>query len=53
MAQAAIQFVLQLQGISVVNPRAVNRKELEENLGALTAPPLTKEELAKIYSLKH
>ncbi len=53
MAQAAIQFVLQLQGVSVVNPRAVNRKELGENLGALTAPPLTKEELAKIYSLKH
>ena len=48
MAQAAMQFVLQLDGISVVLPRAVNHKQLEENLGALTAPPLTKDELIKI-----
>ena len=48
MAQAAIQFVLQLQGISVVLPRAVQREELKENLGALDAPPLTDEELARI-----
>jgi len=51
MAQAAIQFVLQLQGVSVVLPRAVNRKQLEENLGALTTPPLTKEELESIFSI--
>jgi len=51
MAQAAIQFVLQLQGVSVVLPRAVNRKQLEENLGALIAPLLTKGELMKIYSM--
>jgi aryl-alcohol dehydrogenase-like predicted oxidoreductase len=49
MAQVAIQFVLQLHGVSIVNPRAVNRKELDENLGALTAPPLTKEESTKVY----
>ena len=50
LAQAALQFVLQLPGVSVVIPRAINRKQLEENLGALTAPPLTKEELTRIYS---
>jgi len=51
LAQAALQFVLQFSGVSVVIPRAVNREQLEENLGALTAPPLTKEELIKIYSI--
>jgi aryl-alcohol dehydrogenase-like predicted oxidoreductase len=51
MAQAAIQFVRQLDGISVVLPRAVNREELDENVGSLTASPLTEEELRKIYSL--
>ncbi|MBI4228822.1 MAG: aldo/keto reductase [Deltaproteobacteria bacterium] len=51
MAQAAIQFVLQLQGVSAVLPRAVNRNQLDENLGALTAPPLTTEELTRIYSM--
>jgi len=50
LAQAAIQFLLQLEGVSVAIPRAVDREQLEENLGALTAPPLTTEELSKIYS---
>lgn len=51
LAQAAIQFVLQQQGVSVAVPRAINHKELEENLGALTVPPLTEVELARIYSM--
>jgi aryl-alcohol dehydrogenase-like predicted oxidoreductase len=51
MAQAALQFVLQLQGVSVVIPGIINRKQLEENLGALTASPLTSEELMKICSM--
>ena len=50
LAQAALQFVLQL-GVSVVIPRAVDREQLEESLGTLTAPPLTEEELTDIYSM--
>jgi len=51
MAQASLQFVLQLDGISVVLPRAVNREELYENVGALSAQPLNEDELKQIYSL--
>ena len=51
LSQAAIQYVLQLEGIAVQIPRSVNRAELEENLGALSAPPLTKQELEKIRLL--
>ena len=51
IAQASIQFILQLNGISVTLPRAVNRDELDENVGSLTAAPLTNDELKKIYSL--
>jgi aryl-alcohol dehydrogenase-like predicted oxidoreductase len=49
IAQASIQFVLQLDGISVVLPRAVNSDELDENVGSLSAPFLTEDELKKIY----
>jgi aryl-alcohol dehydrogenase-like predicted oxidoreductase len=49
LAQAALQFVLQLEGVSVAIPRAINREQLEESLGVISSPPLTKEELAKIY----
>ncbi len=52
LAQSALQFVLQLQGVSVVLPRATNREQLKENLGALTAPPLTKVELTRTYSIR-
>jgi aryl-alcohol dehydrogenase-like predicted oxidoreductase len=51
IAQASIQFVLQLDGISVVLPRAVNREELDENIGTLSAQRLIDDELKKIYSL--
>ncbi|MBI4228823.1 MAG: aldo/keto reductase, partial [Deltaproteobacteria bacterium] len=50
IAQAALQFVLQFQGVSVVIPGMINRRQLNENLGALAAPPLTKEELERIFS---
>ena len=51
IAQAAIQFVIQFEGISVVLPRAVNQEELDENIGALSAPQLTESEINKIYSI--
>jgi aryl-alcohol dehydrogenase-like predicted oxidoreductase len=51
MAQAALQFILQLQAVSVVIPGMTKQKHLEENLGALNAPPLTTEELLKIESI--
>ncbi len=52
LAQAAIQYVLGLPDIATVIPRAVNRRELEENLGSLIAPPLTDAELARIATLQ-
>ena len=51
LAQAALQFALQLDGVSIVLPRAINRVQLDENLGALISSRLTTEELAKIYSM--
>ncbi len=51
LAQAALQFALQLDGVSIVLPRAINRVQLEENLGALISSRLTTEELRKIYSM--
>ena len=51
LAQAALQFVLQLDGVSIALPRAVDRVQLGENLDALSAPHLTKEELEKIRLL--
>lgn len=51
IAQASIQFVSGLKGVSVVLPRAVNTEDLDENIGSLTAPPLIEDELKKIYSL--
>ena len=52
LAQAAIQSVLGLPGIAAVIPRAINLKELEENLESLKAPPLTGAELARIATLQ-
>ncbi len=51
IAQAAIQFVRQLNGISVVLPRAVNQEEIDENINSLEAPPLTDDEIKQIYSM--
>jgi aryl-alcohol dehydrogenase-like predicted oxidoreductase len=51
MAQAAMQFVLQIPGVSTVIPGVANREQLEENLGGLSAPRLTLDEFAKARSL--
>jgi aryl-alcohol dehydrogenase-like predicted oxidoreductase len=51
LAQAALQFVLQLRGISTLVPRAVSCDELSENLGALNAAPLSSADLSTIEEL--
>lgn len=48
LTQAALQYVLQLPGVSVVAPRLVNADQLPEVLRALTAPVLTPAELQRI-----
>jgi len=42
LAQAAIQFVLAHPAVTVTVPGAKSVKQLEENLAALFAPPLTR-----------
>ncbi len=51
MAQAAMQFVLQLPGVSTVIPGIAKVEQLEENLGALDAPQLSREEFARARSI--
>lgn len=51
LAQLALQFILQHPAVSVVIPGARNLAQLAENLGALTAPPLTEDELRTIDSI--
>jgi aryl-alcohol dehydrogenase-like predicted oxidoreductase len=51
MAQAAMQFALQVPGVSTVIPGIAKVQQLEENLGSLRAPQLTKEEFARARSL--
>jgi aryl-alcohol dehydrogenase-like predicted oxidoreductase len=48
ISQAAILFVLHHPQISVVIPGTRSIRHLEQNIGALTAPPLTVEELKKL-----
>jgi len=50
LAQAALQFLLQLDGVTAVLPRLFRRQDLKEVLGTLTAEPLTQGELARIAS---
>ena len=45
LAQAALQFVLQVPGVSTVIPGITHWTQVEENLGALSAPRLTSEEI--------
>ena len=47
-AQGAIQFVLQVPGVSTVIPGMVTPGQIDENLGALTALPLSADELQEI-----
>jgi len=52
LAQAAIIYAVGVAGIATVIPRAVNRRELAENLGSLGVPPFTADELARIAALQ-
>lgn len=49
LAQAAIQFVLACEGVSVTIPGAKTVAQVEENVGALSAPPLTGRDLEGIF----
>jgi len=51
LTQAALQFVRQLAGVSVVIPRAINKSQLDEILGTLECPPLSPDELTAISTL--
>ena len=53
LTQAALRYVLSLQGISTTIPRAVNRTQLKENLDTLNSPELTEDELNKIHSIEN
>jgi aryl-alcohol dehydrogenase-like predicted oxidoreductase len=51
LAQAAIGFVRQLDGVTVTLPRATTVAELEENLGSLSLRPFGGAELERIKSI--
>jgi aryl-alcohol dehydrogenase-like predicted oxidoreductase len=53
LTQAALQFVLGLPSVTTAIPRAINVSQLFENLGALTARPLTSEEVDEILAVHH
>jgi len=53
LAQAALQFVLQLPGVITAIPRAVNVQQLMDNLGALNAPRLVAREIDGILADSH
>jgi len=53
LAQAALQFVLQVPGIGTVIPGMITPAQLSENVGALTAPRLSAEELRRIAEQAH
>jgi len=53
LAQAALQFVLQVPGVSTVIPGMITPAQLDENLGSLTAPRLSVEELRHIAEQAH
>lgn len=46
MVQAALRFILDTEGVTSVIPGAKSRRQLEDNAGAMDAPPLTPEERA-------
>ena len=52
-AQTALRFVLQLRGVGVVLTGMTSRSHLAENLGAVTAPPLTCDEMDILYGLSN
>ena len=52
LAQLAVQFALQLDGVSVVIPGTTKWNHMRENIAALDCAPLTEEELAGIRQLQ-
>ena len=48
LAQAAMQFALQVPGVSTVIPGMVTREQIDENMGALAVAPLSADELRQI-----
>ena len=52
MAQAATQFALSVPGVATVLTGVVDRIQLDENLGALSAPPLGAAEMQRIEALQ-
>lgn len=51
LAQAALQFILQTDGVTVTIPGMSSRKHLQENLKALEAPPLNAREIEEIATI--
>lgn len=52
LAQLAVQYVLQLPGVSTVIAGTSKWPHMQENVAATDCPPLTAEELAKIAALQ-
>ncbi len=50
-AQTAIRFVIQLNTAGVVLPGMTIRDHLDENIGAVSAPPLSADEMKMLYFL--
>jgi aryl-alcohol dehydrogenase-like predicted oxidoreductase len=51
LAQSALRFLMQTPGIHVMIPGYGSLSELKESMGALTAPPLTEDEIRTVRSL--
>jgi aryl-alcohol dehydrogenase-like predicted oxidoreductase len=51
MVRAALRFILDTEGVTSAIPGARNRRQLEENVGAMDAPPLTEEERARAIAI--
>ncbi|NPV47278.1 MAG: aldo/keto reductase [Armatimonadetes bacterium] len=52
LAQLAVQYVLQLPGVSTVIAGTSKWAHMQENIAATDCPPLTEEELAQIAALQ-
>ena len=52
LAQAALQFGLQVPGVSTVIVGVTNRQQLDEALRVLAAPPLSPHELSRVRDLQ-
>lgn len=52
LAQLAVQYVLQLEGVSTVITGTSKLEHLRENVAALDCPPLSEQQLARIAELQ-